>query len=200
MIITVAAFKGGVGKSTTALHLATYLQTQVDTLLVDGDLNRSTLDLANRGELPFKVCDQKEGIELAKLYEHVVIDTPTKPNAKELKTLLMGCDLLVIPSTPDAMALSATLSMVYALPYHKVNYRILLTIVPSNPNNVGEEAKNTLKNAGFPVFKSQIRRLAVFQRAALEGIPVNAIKDSYAQIAWRCYTEVGKEIIDLVLE
>ena len=130
MIITVAAFKGGVGKSTTALHLATYLQTQVDTLLVDGDLNRSTLDLANRGELPFKVCDQKEGIELAKLYEHVVIDTPTKPNAKELKTLLMGCDLLVIPSTPDAMALSATLSMVYALPYHKVNYRILLTSVP----------------------------------------------------------------------
>ncbi|CCH64950.1 chromosome partitioning protein, ParA family [Richelia intracellularis HM01] len=57
-----------------------------------------------------------------------------------------------------------------------------------------------MKNAGLPVFKSQIRRLAVFQGAALEVISVNAIKDSYAQIAWRCYTEVGKEIIDLVLE
>ena len=90
--------------------------------------------------------------------------------------------------------------MVHILPYYKVNYRILLTILPSSPNNVGEDAKNTLKNAGLAVFKSKIRRLAVFQRAVLEGIPVNAIKGSYAQIAWRCYTEVGKEIIDLVLE
>ncbi|NRB08491.1 MAG: ParA family protein [Richelia sp.] len=195
MIVTVAAFKGGVGKSTTALHLAAYLQTQADTLLVDGDLNRSALDWTNRGRLSFKVADQKQGVELAKLYEHIVIDTPTKPDAKELKTLARGCDLLIIPCTPDAIALAATLKMVDTLPRHKVNYRILLTIIPPSPNNAGEEARNALRNAGLAVFKSGIRRLAVFQRAALEGVPVNAVKDSYAQIAWRCYAEAGKEIM-----
>ena len=195
MIVTVAAFKGGVGKSTTALHLAAYLQTQADTLLVDGDLNRSALDWTNRGRLSFKVADQKQGVELAKLYEHIVIDTPTKPDAKELKTLARGCDLLIIPCTPDAIALAATLKMVDTLPRHKVNYRILLTIIPPSPNNAGEEARNALRNAGLAVFKSGIRRLAVFQRAALEGIPVNGVKDSYAQIAWRCYAEAGKEIM-----
>ncbi|CDN16101.1 Plasmid partitioning protein ParA [Richelia intracellularis] len=195
MIVTVAAFKGGVGKSTTALHLAAYLQTQADTLLVDGDLNRSALDWTNRGRLSFKVADQKQGVELAKLYEHIVIDTPTKPDAKELKTLARGCDLLIIPCTPDAIALAATLKMVDTLPRHKVNYRILLTIIPPTPNNAGEEARNALRNAGLAVFKSGIRRLAVFQRAALEGVPVNAVKDSYAQIAWRCYAEAGKEIM-----
>ena len=41
MYITVTHYKGGVGKTTTAVHLAAYLQQQAPTLFIDGDPVRS---------------------------------------------------------------------------------------------------------------------------------------------------------------
>ena len=50
MVVTVASFKGGVGKSTTAIHLAAYLQALAPALLVDGDPNRSVSEWARAGD------------------------------------------------------------------------------------------------------------------------------------------------------
>lgn len=195
MIITVASFKGGVGKSTTAFHLAAYFQKLAPTLLVDGDANRSALDWGSRGQIPFKIVDEKQAVKHARDYEHIIIDTPARPEPDELKTIAEGCDLLVLPTSPDALALGATLKMVDALHSLDTNYCILLTIVPPNPNKAGAEARAAITNASLPIFNSEIRRLAVFQKAALEGVPVNAVKDSYSAHAWQCYENVGKEII-----
>lgn len=196
MIITVASFKGGVGKSTTAFHLATYFQKSAPTLLVDGDANRSATDWGTRGQVPFKVVDEKQAVKFARKYEHIIIDTPARPDEDELKTIAEGCDLLVLPTSPDALALGATLKMVDALHSLDTNYRILLTIVPPKPNKAGIEARSAIKSADLPIFKSSIRRLAVFQKAALEGVPVSAVKDSYSAIAMQCYVDVAKEIVN----
>lgn len=195
MIITIAAFKGGVGKSTTALHLACYLQTQAPTLLIDGDANRSALGWAKRGDFDFKVVDEKQGVRFARDFEHIIIDTPARPDDDELKTIAEGCDLLILPTSPDALALDATMKMVGCLHELKTQYRILLTIIPPLPNRAGRDARAALEEAELPVFESGIRRLAVFQKAALQGKPVNMVRDSYAKAAWQCYVDVGKEIL-----
>ena len=196
MIITVASFKGGVGKSTTAFHLAAHFSLSAPTLLVDGDANRSATDWGQRGQVPFKVVDEKQAVKFARKYEHIIIDTPARPESDELKTIATGCDLLILPTSPDALALGATLKMVDALHDLDTEYRILLTIVPPKPNKVGIEARAAIESAELPIFKSSIRRLAVFQKAALEGVPVSAVKDSYSAIAWQCYADVAKEIIN----
>ena len=196
MIITVVSFKGGVGKTTTSFHLAAYFQKIAPTLLVDGDSNRSALDWASRGQVPFKVVDEKQAVKFARKYEHIVIDTPARPDEDELKTIASGCDLLVLPTSPDALAMGATLKMVDTLHSLDTNYRILLTIIPPKPNKAGDEAREAIANSQLPLFKSGVRRLNVFQKAALEGVPVCAVRDSYSAIAWQCYVDVAKEILD----
>ena len=47
--VTVASFKGGVGKTTTALHLAAYLQTKAPALLVNGGPQPQCVGLSSAG-------------------------------------------------------------------------------------------------------------------------------------------------------
>lgn len=194
MIITVAGFKGGVAKTTTAVHLACYFQTLAPTLLVDGDPNRSATKWAERGGFPFKVVDERAAVKFAREAEHTIIDTKARPEPEDLEALAAGCDLLVVPTTPDALALDALTETIGALQTLGADtYRILLTIVPPKPSKDEEEARAAL--GGLPIFKGHVRRFVAFQKAALLGVPVYDAKDARSSLGWKDYRNIGKEIL-----
>ncbi len=195
-IITVTGYKGGVGKSTTAIHLATFFSELGKTLLVDGDLNRTSITWAERGEFPFEVVNQHKAMKAISGKDYVIIDTPARPDSDELKELADGCDLLILPTTPDVVSLQPMMQTARDIG-ENVCYRVLITIVPPHPNKEGQVMKRELQKSDVPIFNTLIRRTTGYQQAAMKGVPIRDLKSSDMRKAWQDYKEVGKEIQEL---
>ena len=195
MIIAIVSPKGGVGKTTTAIHIAGILTQHGTTLLVDGDENRSSVGWSKRGSLPFRVCAETQAARYAPEATHIVIDTAARPPREEIEELLETADALIVPCTPDALSLHSLAAFGDILKASaKDKFRVLLTMVPTVGKD-GEEVKAVLSDAGLPLFSGHIRRAVAFQKAALAGCLVGNVRDDRSAAAWSDYEAIGREIM-----
>lgn len=194
MIIGIVSHKGGVGKTTTAIHISAILQKKAPCLLIDGDTNRSALSYSRRGELPFKVVDEKAAAKYAGDFQHKVIDTQAHPSKSDLAAMVEGCDHILIICEPDAMSLDVLPPMLEDLEkLGSKKHRVLLCQV--SPLSQAIEARTFIEQLNVKTFKRHIRSYAAYKAAARDGITVDQVTDNYASEAWNDYLSVAKEIL-----
>lgn len=181
MILTLLNQKGGVGKTTLAVHIATGLaQRDFRCLLIDSDKQGSALDWAATREEPHlfpvvglpKPTLHKEIDKIGRDYAHVIIDSP--PHANDVgRSAIMASDVILIPVQPsplDIWATEETVKLVTeALPY-KENLKYAFVINRRIVNTaIGRDVVVTLADFETPILNSHIYQRVAFAECFASG-------------------------------
>lgn len=181
MIIGFLNQKGGVGKTTLAVHVADVLSRRGHrTLLVDADPQGSALDWAasRQGEPLFPVAGlprasiHKELPTLAKGYEFVVIDGP--PRVYEVaRSAIMASDLILIPVQPspyDVWAAKEIVDLLREAAAFKPAIKAAFTINRKIVNTaLGRDVVEALAEYPVPVLPTAICQRVAFAESAGRG-------------------------------
>lgn len=181
MIISLLNQKGGVGKTTLAVHLAVGLsQKDMRVLLVDSDPQGSALSWAeNReGDSPFPVVGipkatlHKELPKLAKNYDHIVIDGP--PRVYDVaRSAALASDVILIPVQPspyDVWATEEITKIIQDVRAFNDHLKAFFVINRKIVNSViGRDVIDALSGFKLPVMKAQLCQRVGFAETAGEG-------------------------------
>jgi chromosome partitioning protein len=184
MIISVENQKGGVGKTTIAIHIAQALaMSNLAVLLVDADPQGSARDwaAARENEPAFSVIGldrptlHRDLPAIASNYDHVVIDGP--PRVTDLaRSVIIAADLVVIPVQPspyDVWAASDVVGLIKEASVFKENLKSVFVINRKIVNSaIGRDVVDALSSYEIPVLKSAVCQRIVFAESAATGMTV----------------------------
>lgn len=184
MIISTQQQKGGSGKTTLAIHLATGLALEGQrVLLIDADPQGSALDWSSARERDslFTVVGiprptiNREVRALTRDYDSIVIDTPPRL-ADVARASMVVSDLVVLPVQPspyDCWSLADTIKLIRDA--QAVNEMLQAVIVINRriaKSAIGRAVVETLKTYDLPIATACIGQRVAFAESAGAGLTV----------------------------
>ncbi len=207
-VIAILNQKGGVGKTTLAVHLATALaRSKRAVLLLDADPQGSALDwaAARHGEPLFPVVGlpkasiHKELPALTANYELVIIDGP--PRVYDVaRSAIMASDLVLVPVQPspyDVWAAQEIIDMLSEAGIYKPTLKKAFVINRKIVNTaIGRDVAEALSEYDIPVLESSICQRVAFAESATQGLTVYEIDPE--MLASQEMTELAREVEGLL--
>ncbi|EPP6279840.1 ParA family partition ATPase [Salmonella enterica] len=195
MIIGVLNQKGGVGKTTLSVNVAaSFARRGCRVLLLDADPQGSALDwqAARDGEPLFSVVGlpratiHKEVQELAKGYDHVVIDSA--PRVTDLaRSAIMASDAVLIPVQPspyDIWAADEIVKLIAEASVFKENIKSCFVINRKIANTaIGRDVREALAAYDIPTLQTAITQRVIFAEAAASGKALHEVDANSQAVA-----------------
>ena len=179
-IIALVGNKGGAGKTTLTVNLATALSQMAPTVVVDADPQRSSLQwrAMRDGEQGLNVVDGVDELEqtldsLARDYRHVLIDCPPSVHASQTHEALRLSDLALVPVQPSPLDLWATVHIEQAVETAREmnpSLRALLIVNQLEPRTrLSRLVRQGLAELAMPATDTAIHRRVAYRTSVLEG-------------------------------
>lgn len=207
MIIAFTNQKGGVGKSTAAVHMAYWLSQRQNTLIVDADAQQSSSVWVKSLGLAYQVIQDPEDLfekipELATEYSSVVIDGPGSLS-ETTKAILARCDLALVPCQPSGLDLHSSHKILrfikHATELRSGYPKSALFLSRATKGTVLErEAREALSATGTHLMKAAIYQRQCIADAPGQGCTVFQISTKAATEAASDYELLFKEALEIL--
>jgi len=196
MIIALVSNKGGVGKTTLSMNVASGLNRRESTGILDADPQQSSTHWARVGNLsgfqsPNLLTLTEEPLEdqvktLADKHRYVIIDCPPSIDSPQTHKALRIADVALVPVQPSPVDLWATVhiaSVVKEAHTDNPELKAFLILNQLEPRTtLSRVMQGALGQLGLPALPTAIKRRAVYRNCLLDGRTVydSGVKGSEA--------------------